>query len=520
MNSDEENQKRDSNANINTIKSRGAVPKTKSNVRNKATQKKTFTLNNHIHPSSISCDINSDYLKMNGVVNYLSSICLDEKYSLDKVVNILNKTNKPTNDICLKDINSTIKFYNKVPQCSSLSKNIILSNTSLNDSRTYTINHRRKWLNLTNSSNSSEEDLHSLSDDGYVYKYKGDEIADLPNSFYNLEIHEIPMQPNKERSESSSPDMDFLEMDFDPGSLGDGDSESGEFQNTASVDKENDKKCKSNKIKPYSKESTNLKCKDYCDDVNKNVDPEQSQEPEEITEENRSDLFSQFRCFLGRKEQREEIKDSVMIWLEKEALLRQFTQIGPSACGATAVLNVLAALRFPIPSIETLNKCISTRLRANSSPLTEYLLSRSNAGCTHNDIIEGLNKVSDGKIYARFFHMYPERDVNLELWLAFWIRNGAIPVATLNLQKCAGTIPDAWHHQMIFGVSPRGIFLTNPFECVQASKLWPQLSSESVLLVKKEDVLSRWKLETDLPKLMSITDVRWRRLNVVGENDR
>lgn len=37
---------------------------------------------------------------------------------------------------------------------------------------------------------------------------------------------------------------------------------------------------------------------------------------------------------------------------------------------------------------------------------------------------------------------------------------GAVPIATLNLQKGVKpgwTIPDAWHHQMIYGVSSKGI---------------------------------------------------------------
>lgn len=38
-----------------------------------------------------------------------------------------------------------------------------------------------------------------------------------------------------------------------------------------------------------------------------------------------------------------------MIWTEHEASTKQIMQIETSACGATAVLNVLNALRFPLP---------------------------------------------------------------------------------------------------------------------------------------------------------------------------
>lgn len=52
-------------------------------------------------------------------------------------------------------------------------------------------------------------------------------------------------------------------------------------------------------------------------------------------------------------------------------------------------------------------------------------------------------------------------------WLARWIRKGAVPVATMNMQ--AGVpdgeeVPDAWHHQLIFGVARTAVFMTNPLD--------------------------------------------------------
>lgn len=50
----------------------------------------------------------------------------------------------------------------------------------------------------------------------------------------------------------------------------------------------------------------------------------------------------------------------------------------------------------------------------------------------------------------------------------YFYTSGAAPIATLNLQHCGEgcDIPDAWHHQMIFGVGQAGIYLTNPLECL------------------------------------------------------
>lgn len=68
---------------------------------------------------------------------------------------------------------------------------------------------------------------------------------------------------------------------------------------------------------------------------------------------------------------------------------------------------------------------------------------------------------------GRFFHLYPRRKVRLVTWLAHWIRKGAIPVATMNMQLAVPDgeeVPDAWHHQLIFGVVPNAVFMTNPLD--------------------------------------------------------
>lgn len=95
---------------------------------------------------------------------------------------------------------------------------------------------------------------------------------------------------------------------------------------------------------------------------------------------------------------------------------------------------------------------------------------------------------------------------------------GAVPILTLNLQVgCDGEIPDAWHHQMVFGVSPRGVYLCNPVECVPETILWPRLTSPSVLLVRTRDILSRFTATTDLTPLMAVPDRRFHTFNVLGK---
>nr|XP_046238411.1 uncharacterized protein LOC124055557 isoform X2 [Scatophagus argus] len=210
--------------------------------------------------------------------------------------------------------------------------------------------------------------------------------------------------------------------------------------------------------------------------------------------------------------------DEAMLWSIREALERQTLQIGASACGATAVVDVLKALGVDVAPEEA-DRCVQTRLRRNESPLPDYLLSRSEAGATHAQLIRGAEEASQDHVTGRFFHFHPRRLVKLVPWLARWIRKGAVPVATMNMQLAVPEgeeVPDAWHHQLIFGVAPNAVFMTNPLDVVSEAELHQRLCSESVLLIRREDVLQRLTADTCLS---SLSDPRWKALDVEGEAD-
>lgn len=89
---------------------------------------------------------------------------------------------------------------------------------------------------------------------------------------------------------------------------------------------------------------------------------------------------------IGLSQQEEEVfgEEGAMLWSSQEALEKQTLQIGASACGATAVVDVLKALDVDVAP-EEVDRCVETRLRRNKSPLPDYLLSRSEAGeCLQN----------------------------------------------------------------------------------------------------------------------------------------
>ncbi|XP_043095588.1 uncharacterized protein LOC122345473 isoform X2 [Puntigrus tetrazona] len=164
---------------------------------------------------------------------------------------------------------------------------------------------------------------------------------------------------------------------------------------------------------------------------------------------------------------------SAMLWSIQEAVQRQTLQIGASACGATAVVDVLQALGITVTP-ETVDHCVRTSLRRNQAPLHDYLHSRSQAGATHLQLVSGAQQASGGRVVGRFFGLYPRRRLKLVPWLARWIRRGAVPIATMNMQRAVPEgeeIPDAWHHQLIFGVAPGAVFMTNPLDVDQVRQM-------------------------------------------------
>ncbi|XP_078690087.1 uncharacterized protein LOC144921217 [Branchiostoma floridae x Branchiostoma belcheri] len=202
--------------------------------------------------------------------------------------------------------------------------------------------------------------------------------------------------------------------------------------------------------------------------------------------------------------------NSVMIWSLEEALQRQVEQIGVSACGATAVINVLSALGIPCDP-EAADLTIDTRLREEDAPLPQYLFSRSVAGTVHQDLIKGMTTLTNGRVVGRFFDFHPEREVNLVQWLGHWIEKGAVPIATMNMQRGippGEPIPDAWHHQMIFGVGPEGVHMVNPLITETMELFQHHICSESVLLVRQADVVTRCS-GADLNLLETGGDSRW-----------
>jgi len=212
------------------------------------------------------------------------------------------------------------------------------------------------------------------------------------------------------------------------------------------------------------------------------------------------------------------VAHKAMIWTEKEAIRKQVTQLpNTSSCGATALLNVLLALELDV-DLHKAAEAVHTNLRRPDSPLPDYLLSRSLAGCTHAELISAVNTTVP-QVRARFFPFH-NRSFQLAQWLASWISRGLVPVLTLNVQKARlnsdGLIQDSWHHQMVWGVSGHEIYLANPLEMVHERLLVQQISSPSELLIRRSDVMSRFHPSLDLSEILNLGQ-RWQDMNVLGQ---
>ena len=191
--------------------------------------------------------------------------------------------------------------------------------------------------------------------------------------------------------------------------------------------------------------------------------------------------------------------------------------MGTSACGVTALVNVLLALEVE-PCLPALLDTVHTRHRRPDSPLPDYLLSRARAGCNHTDLEVAAALVTP-RIVSRFFPFHGCQVV-ISSWLARWIAAGCVPVLTLNVQRASPrpgeTCADAWHHQMVWGVAEREVYLANPLEVVPEQELAAQLDSPSELLVRRGDVVARVGQELELGELRDL-GARWRSMNVLGQ---
>lgn len=273
------------------------------------------------------------------------------------------------------------------------------------------------------------------------------------------------------------------------------------------------------------------------------------------------------------EEEEEELAKGAMLWSIQEALEKQTLQIGASACGATAVVDVLKALKVDVAPEEA-DRCVKTCLRRNEAPLPDYLLSRSEAGEWPKRITQLQSVIFKGLSKSAFKHEFLFVQVQLMLSLSRAQRRrvgGKCQAASFTFTLGEGS---SWSPGSHAG-SVKVLFPWQPWTCswlcllgrrcqmlgtINWSLVWRQtqfswqilwmlvsdgeesaffqknilksirscmfsssvsedilhqrLCSESVLLIRREDVLQRL---TPACCLANLSEPRWEALDVQGE---
>eukprot|EP01031_Cornospumella_fuschlensis_P043090 gene43090-52664_t len=205
----------------------------------------------------------------------------------------------------------------------------------------------------------------------------------------------------------------------------------------------------------------------------------------------------------------------------KEAERLGLEQLGTSACGATALYTALLMLNIADENfIHGLDwKLATLRLRANDSPLPQYLLSRHNAGCTGEELVSSMKTVlAQANIldYVVCEDFVPFQSLKSPVvdYLADVFRQDYVVIATFNWQILGN---DAWHHQVVYGVdtAQRLLYCTNPFGPYEEKLATAALNTPSVLLVRKEDVQMRHNREGGDKSIYNLP--LWREMQVESQ---
>ncbi|CAF2051055.1 unnamed protein product [Rotaria magnacalcarata] len=166
--------------------------------------------------------------------------------------------------------------------------------------------------------------------------------------------------------------------------------------------------------------------------------------------------------------------------------------------------------------------------------LLDYLQYRSEADMSANDLHENLLQYPEfsSQIHSRFFPFWPPRDVDLLQWLSHWIKQGALPIAIMNIDHHHQSQKinfysklSSWQHRIIYGIEPRGIYLMNPIQIQSPQQVYEQLTIDSVTYITCQEIAQRYNqspmcltpLARNNNKSRLFSDTRWRTMNVLGQ---
>ncbi|KAF4522447.1 hypothetical protein B566_EDAN002531 [Ephemera danica] len=338
----------------------------------------------------------------------------------------------------------------------------------------------------------------SSSNEECFYRYRGeDDVPGHPIANDNVPNH----AENNERRRSSSPEMDYLEMDFDPSS-----SDWGGEEVARPPAPEPEPTPPPPLVHPIAQQ------------LPTSPQPFERPPPSRPQEQERPAMVP----IISRGD--------VMLWSQSHAseLTHPFTTPLTSATNAIfytmsamghtvsreSVVTVINELNPPMPVPQTLVSYLHYR-GSHTNPTTPSSMSHSSRILTGPDIARALRVVSCGQLRARFFPILSQQLLNsgnLCSYIISWLHRGVVVVLTFSQVHSEGS-----RHDMVFGSSQGGLLMMGePYQVVSESLLRARLSGQGTVAVPYTELIARWGSEQDLRPLMQTSCLAWVTHNILG----
>ncbi len=205
-----------------------------------------------------------------------------------------------------------------------------------------------------------------------------------------------------------------------------------------------------------------------------------------------------------------------MLKTEEEMKEIASSQIGKSACGPTAVLNILSILNYSnIPKKEELLNLFPARIRNyKTNNLREYLLSRIKAGTIHSEIIDCIEKISNKEIIGKFFVF--NQYTNITKFEEFLFECFSKNIAMMFTENLFILGNDAWHHQASYGIDLKNhlIYLTNPIETVPSYQVFNWITTGQWMIIPKDHLKN--KIVTQEDQIEFLTE-KWNSFSILQQ---
>ncbi|XP_065332873.1 uncharacterized protein LOC135934808 [Cloeon dipterum] len=345
------------------------------------------------------------------------------------------------------------------------------------------------------------------SGDECFYRYRGED--DEPRLAPPIE--NLPPN-NDERRRSSSPEMDYLEMDFDPSS-----------------DWGGDEACPDEDGRQPQQEQQH---------------PQQQQPPQEAAPPDLQRPTPEPVAMQLVQEApptppppapiirpaarvpREESCREMLIWSQMQAAELMQPASTPLYAAANSIFYALHALgssttRENIVSylneahpMQSVPQTIVGYLKYRASHT--YLLPFAQAYpiFTGNDLARAFGTISQDHIKARFFPILSRNLLHsgrLCRLITLWLSRGVIPIVTFSL-----ALTDNHRHEMIFGANGNGVYtMADPNNLLTEQALKSRLAEQGTTSVSHSDVLSRYSRDQNLQPLLDMC-LPWVTNNVLG----